>query len=173
MWAGLFMVKNVQIKDARMLVTLIPVFVHKTASADEIAKILITNPQIRSTYVVDNKLKLVGKITLKKLIKHEFKEYLPHKIVAFTELEFIGKKKAEDLMTPPVYVKDDDTLKSAFEKMCENDLDELPVIDENHQLIGNLGLLELLTILVEKKEQKAGQKCLIIDYCRPFYKPIK
>lgn len=167
------MVKNVKIKDARILVTPLTVFVHKTTSADDIAKVFIANPRLKSTYVVDNKLKLIGKITLKCLIKHEFKDYLSHEVAAFNALEFIGRKNAEDLMGPSIYVKDDDTLKTAFEKMYENDLDELPVIDESHQLIGKIDLLELLMILVEKREQKANQKCLVIDYCRPFYKSIK
>lgn len=164
------MVEAVKIKDMRMLVTAHPTFVSKETSADEIAKTSIANPQLKSVYVVDDKLQLIGKITLKMLIKHEFMDLLPSHfdVLDFGALEFAGKKTAEDLMVSPIYVKDDDTLKTAFIKMYEKDLEELPVVDENLQLIGNIDLLELLTILIEKKEQKADKKYLSLNINRPF-----
>ena len=167
------MVKNIKIRDMRMLITPHPVFVHKTTSIDDVAKVLISNPRLRSVYVVDNDLKLIGKITLKWLIKSEFKDLIPAEFAAFKALDFIGNKHAEELMVPPIFVKDDDVLKTAFLKMYNNDLDELPVVDERNRLIGNIDLLELLTILVEKKEQKAGKKYLDVEFYRPFYRFIE
>jgi CBS domain-containing protein len=76
-------------------------------------------------------------------------------------------------MISPIYVKDDDTLKTAFVKMYEYDLDELPVVDENLKLLGNIDMLELLTMLIEKKEQKTGKKYLSITSDRPFYRQFK
>jgi Mg/Co/Ni transporter MgtE len=84
-------------------------------------------------------------------------------------LEFIGDNTAEGLMTSPNYVRDDDTLKTAFFKMYENELDELPVVDKDLHLIGNIDLLELLTILIEKKEKKAHKKYLQLTLNRPFH----
>ena len=157
----------------RMLVTPHPVFVSKGASTDEIAKALIANPRLKSVYVVDDKLKLIGKITLKTLIKHEFMGLVPRNFSYFGALEFFGKKTAESLMVSPIYVKDNDTLKTAFVKMYENDLDELPVVDEKLKLIGNIDLLELLIMLIEKKEQKAGKKYLSLTSSRSFYRQFK
>lgn len=167
------MVEMVKIKDMRMLVTPHPVFVKKDASFDEIAKAMIANPRLKSVYVVDDKLQLIGKITLKILIKHEFMDLIPRGLSYFGALEFVGNKTAEDLMLKPIYVKDEDTLKKAFVEMYENDLDELPVVDENLRLIGNIDMLELLTMLIEKKEQKAGKKYLSLTSSRPFYKRFK
>jgi CBS-domain-containing membrane protein len=98
---------------------------------------------------------------------------LPGRLSYFGALEFVGKNLAEDIMIPPVSVKDEDTLKTAFVKMYENDLDELPVVDEKRRLIGNIDLLELLTMLIEKKEQKAGKKYLNLTSSRPFYKRFR
>ena len=167
------MVKTIKIKDIRMLVTPHPAFVSKEASADEIAKTLIANPRLKSVYVVDDKLKLIGKITLKMLMKHEFMDLVPRNFSYFGALEFVGKKTAENLMVSPIYVKDADTVKTAFIKMYENDLDELPVVDENLRLIGNIDLLELLTMLIEKKEQKIDKKYLSLTSNRPFYRQFK
>lgn len=164
------MVEAVKIKNMRMLVTPYSGFVDKKASLDDIAKMMIANPILKSIYVVDNKQKLLGRITLKKLIKHEFMNLIPSSFEFFNALEFIGKKTADEIMVEPVYVKDDDTLKVAFIKMYKNDIEELPVVDENLHLIGNIDLIELLTILIEKKEQKANKKYLQLVINRPFHR---
>ena len=163
------MVEEVQIKDMRMLVSPYPVLIEKQASADDVAKMLIASPHLKSVYVVDDTQKLIGRVTLKTLIKHEFMDLLPSSFDYFSALEFIGDKTAEGLMTSPDYVRDDDTLKTAFVKMYENELDELPVVDKNLHLIGNIDLLELLTILIEKKEKKAHKKYLQLTLNRPFH----
>lgn len=164
------MVEEVKIKDIRMLVTPYPAFVEKNASSDDIAKMLIANPNLKSVYVVDDNMRLVGRVTLKKLIKHEFMDLLPNSFEYFDALEFIGDKTAEDLMVPPDYIHDNDTLKTAFVKMYENEYDDLPVVDKNLHLIGNIDLLELLTILIEKKEKKANKKYLQLTTNRPFHR---
>jgi len=164
------MVEEVKIKDMRMLVTPYPAFVEKKASADDIAKMMIANPNLKSVYVVDDKLKLVGRVTLKKLIKHEFMDLLPSSFGYFDVLEFVGDNTADDLMIPPDYVRDNDTLKNAFVKMYQNEFDELPVVDKDLYLIGNIDLLELLTILIEKKEKKANKKYLQLNLNRPFHR---
>ena len=162
------MVDQTSIKDMRMLVTPYASFVQASASTDEIAKAFITNPNIKSVYVVDDELRLLGNITLKNLIKHEFIDLVPSSFEYFDALEFIGKKTAEDLMIRAIYVKDNDSLKDAFVKMYEHDVEELPVVDDEHHLIGNLDILELLTYLIEKKERKANNCFLQLTINRPF-----
>ena len=167
------MIKETKIKDMRMLVTPYPAFVDKNATTDDVAKMMIANPRLKTVYVVNHELKLLGGITLKRLIRQEFSDLLPNNFEYFGALDFIGKNTAFDMIERLVYVKEEDTLKTAFLKMYENELDELPVVDDNLQLIGNIDLLELLTILIEKKEQESGKKFLIITSNRPFNKSFK
>ncbi len=167
------MIKEIKIKDMRMLVTPYPTFVDKDATTDDVAKMLIANPRLKTIYVVDNELRLLGGITLKRLIRQEFSDLLPNNFEYFGTLDFIGKNTAFDMIERLVYVKEEDTLKTAFLKMYENELDELPVVDNNLKLIGNIDLLELLTILIEKKEQESGKKFLVITSNRPFNKRFK
>jgi len=164
------MVESIKIKDMRMLVTPYSGFVDKKALLDDIAKMMIANPSLKSVYVVDEEQKLQGRVTLKNLIKHEFMNLIPNSFEYFNALEFIGKKTAEELMSASFYVKDGDTLKTAFLKMFENELEELPVVDDNMCLIGNIDLLELLTILIENKEKKANKKYLQLIINRPFHR---
>ena len=162
------MVDQTNIKDMRMLVTAYPSFVQTTATTDDIAKAFIIKPNLKSVYVVDDKLRLLGNITLKNLIKHEFIGLVPSSFEYFDALEFIGKKTAEDLMTRAIYVKDNDSLKDAFVKMYEHDVEELPVVDDDHHLIGNIDIIELLSYLIEKKEMKANKSFLKLTINRPF-----
>jgi len=162
------MVEAVKIKTMRKLVTPYPVFVFKDTPADEIADVFICNPKLRSVYVVDENLKLIGKVTLSTLIKNEFQDLIPESLDYFESLQFIGEKTAEELMIPPVYVKDDDTLKTAFLEMYKHNLEELPVVDDERHLVGNIDLIELLTILIEKKEKNKGKKYLSLHINRPF-----
>jgi len=165
------MPENIKIKDVRMLVTPNPLFVFEDETLDDVAKALIANPRLKKAYVVDDNARLVGEITLNNLVKQEFNDIIPSSSVEyFNALEFIGKDVAKDIMSRSIFVSDKDTLKTAFVKMYENDLDELPVIDEKHRLIGNIDMLELLTMLIEKKEQKAGKKYSSLASKRPFHK---
>ena len=162
------MVEEVKIKDMRMLVTPYSCFVYKDASLDDIAKMMIANPSLKSIYVVDENLRLVGRITLKILIRHEFMDLLPSSFEYFDALEFIGDKTAGELMIATECITDDDTLKTAFLKMYQHEVDELPVVDEDHHIIGNLDLIELLTILIENKEKKAHKPFLQLSINRPY-----
>ena len=110
-------------------------------------------------------------ITLKNLIKYEFKNLIPSEFESFRALEFIGKKHASDLMISPLYVYDNDTVKTAFLKMYENDLDQLPVVDKEKKLLGNIDLVELLTMLIENKEKKMNKDYLTLQIHRPFSEP--
>ena len=162
------MVDEISIKDIRMLITPYPSFVFQSDTADYVAKTFISNPLHKSVYVVDKHLKLVGMITLKNLIKHEFKSLIPTEFESFRALEFIGSKFAKDLMYPPIFVYDNDNLKTTFLKMYTNDLDQLPVVDKNKHLLGNIDLIELMTILIEKKERNANKDFLTLMVSRPF-----
>ena len=165
------MPKETKIKETRMLITPYPVFVHENDTLDDVAMAMIANPRLRTIYVVDDNLKLVGNITLNVLMKQEFKDILPlSSVESFNVLELLGKEVARDIMSKPVYVKDEDTLKTAFLKMYENQQYELPVVDENKKIVGNIDMLELLSMLIEKKEMKNGKKYLTLHCKRPFNK---
>ena len=168
------MPENIKIKEARMLVTPNPLFVLGDETLDDVAKALIANPGLKTAYVVDDDLQLVGEITLSSLVKQEFKDIIPSSSIdCFNALEFLGNEVAKDIMSRSIFVSDEDTLKTAFVKMYEYGLCELPVVDENKRLKGNIDMLELLAMLIEKKEQKAGKKYLSLTSSRPFYKRFK
>jgi len=104
---------------------------------------------------VDKNKKLKGIIVLKTVLKFAFLESIPEPYLDFSyfsSLMSIGPKlkKAEDMMLPPIYVKENNTVKDAFSLMMKNDLEEIPVVDNDLRVIGDLNMLELLELWLKK-----------------------
>jgi len=104
---------------------------------------------------VDKNKKLKGIIVLKTVLKFAFLESIPEPYLDFTYFSSfmsIGPKakKAGDMMLPPIYVKENDTVKDAFTLMMKNDLEEIPVVDNELRVIGDLNVLELLKVWLKK-----------------------
>jgi CBS-domain-containing membrane protein len=67
-------------------------------------------------------------------------------------------QSAKDAMIPAVWVKKDDTLKHAFQKMHDHQLSGIPIIDERYQVTGYINLLELLAIYARSSQQGEDQE---------------
>ena len=68
-------------------------------------------------------------------------------------LESLHGEKAKDLISEtPVYVTEEEDLESAMKLLIENELDELPVIDKDQKVIGELNILEILSIWLIKTQ---------------------
>jgi len=59
-------------------------------------------------------------------------------------------KEARDMMVPPIYVKEKNTIKDAFILMMQNDLEEILVVDDDLRVIGDLNMLEILKLWAQK-----------------------
>ncbi len=56
-------------------------------------------------------------------------------------------------MMEPVWVKPRDTVKDAFQRMHDNELSGLPVVDDLYRVTGYINLLELIALCMENKEK--------------------
>jgi len=104
-------------------------------------------------YVVDKERRLLGTIDVRGLLEH----FLPHMfgvdILGEGILESLHGEKAKDLISEtPVYVTEEEDLESAMKLLIENELDELPVIDKDQKVIGELNILEILSIWLIKTQ---------------------
>ncbi len=57
-------------------------------------------------------------------------------------------RTARDAMQPPLFVQPEDSAKDAFRLLHQHGLEGLPVVDEQHRIIGYLSMMELLALLV-------------------------
>ncbi len=142
--------KKIKVKNIRNLITKEASVVDENDSLLKVAEKIIEDPKTRAVYVANNEKKLVGIIPVIELVQYLYYEYIPQDYLLYRfPLILSGEPKATEIMIPPVYVKDDDTLEVAFKKMFKNNLKELPVVDEDMHVIGDLNILELIEAWIE------------------------
>ncbi|ADD08135.1 CBS domain-containing protein [Candidatus Aciduliprofundum boonei] len=134
-----------KVRDIRNLITPNASVVYENASLSKIAEEMIKDPKTTAVYVIDENKKLKGVIPLDELIQYIYYEYIPQDYIMYHfPLVLSNDATAQDIMLPPVYVKDTDTITDAFKKMFKNRMKEVPVVDEDMHVIGDLNMLELI-----------------------------
>ena len=102
--------------------------------------------------VVDKKDKLTGIITPKELLKAaEICEYGGSKHPFFSPrelLHLLTSRYAQDLMRDPISVKPDDTVQKAIDIMIDKGFYEIPVIDDENNIIGEINYLSVISTSV-------------------------
>ena len=92
--------------------------------------------RVHSIYVIDNKRKLKGRLSLKDLL------------IAST------KTAISQVYIPNVdYVYDSDNLDEVSFKMRKYDLEAIPVVDENHILLGRITIDDMVDVIKEEAEK--------------------
>ena len=142
--------KHLKVKNIRMMITQEASIVDEDASLLEVAEAIVDDPKTRAVYVLDKKKKLVGIIPVIELVQYLYYENIPQEYILYRfPMLLSAEPKAKDIMLPPVWVKDDEDITSAFVKMFKNNLKELPVVDDEMHVIGDLNILELIKAWIE------------------------
>ncbi|MFQ5867395.1 MAG: CBS domain-containing protein [bacterium] len=145
--------KNVKVKEVRELITPHPSLIGASAPAVQAAEAILRNPTTRAVCVVDKESKLLGIINIRRLLRHFLPQMFGEDILGRGMLENLFVGKAKDLILhPPVYVTEEDNLENAVKLMVENELDELPVVDKELKVIGELNILEILSVWLIKTQ---------------------
>lgn len=129
-----------------------PVIVAPTAPLQEIMEALLARPSVHLACVANESQHLVGVIDLQRLANGFFFSVFPEKFLGKLKdldqvLQFASQTqvhRAADLMQAPVWVKLDDNLEQAFERMHSQQLPGLPVVDDQYHIVGYINLLELM-----------------------------
>jgi len=134
-----------------------PTIVSAETSLDDVVRAMLDHPYGHVVSVVANNDRLIGILELSTLADDLFVHILPEEFLSeITDLEklmdYATKTRvltAGDAMSPPVWVKPDETVKEAFRRMHDNKLPGLPVVDECYKVIGYVNLLELLSLCIQ------------------------
>lgn len=127
-----------------------PNVVEETATVTDILNVnKQTDPIHRCLYVVNSQKKLVGLITLQELLNLiSIQSGLYNEPSSFSKvklLKYINRNAvAKDIMLPAIYTTLNELIEDAIQKMIKHRLEELPVVDESLQIIGDLNAYELL-----------------------------
>ena len=104
--------------------------------------------------VVDKENKLIGMITPKGLLKAaEVGEYgnVRHPFFSGREaLHLLSSDHARDIMSAPISVKPDDEVQTAIDLMLRSNLYEVPVVNEDGKVIGEINFLGIVSHSVWK-----------------------
>lgn len=134
-----------------------PTIVSAETSLDDVARAMLAQPNVHVVSVVAENDRLIGLLELSTLADDLFVHILPEEFLSeITDLEklmdYANKTRvltARDAMSPPVWVKPDETVKEAFKRMHENKLPGIPVVNGRYQVIGYINLLELLSLCIK------------------------
>ena len=99
---------------------------------------------LRTIYVIGHEGRLQGILSLGELIRSLISAgHKPH-FHARSLLTRITAKKAADIMDKyVVYARKEDDPNSVLERMIDNHIKEIPVVDEDKKIIANIGIIDL------------------------------
>jgi CBS domain-containing protein len=124
----------------------------------EVVRTMVADHGRRIVYVVQADGTLQGAIFLDSLRDTIFRYYLESQVgdaVVVTEhlLEIFASETAEDVMESGlVTCREDERLQEVISRMIEGNLKDIPVLDRDGRLIGDLDILCLLELWLLKEE---------------------
>ncbi|MCK4965321.1 MAG: CBS domain-containing protein [Dehalococcoidia bacterium] len=122
----------------------------------QVANIVAEDCETLLACVVDKNGKLVGIITPRELLKAaEVSGYggVRHPFFSGREaLHLLSSDYARDIMSSPVSVKPDDEVQKAIDLMLYNNLYEIPVVDKDGRVVGEVNFLGIISHSVWQRD---------------------
>ncbi|RLC44775.1 MAG: hypothetical protein DRH70_08430 [Candidatus Coatesbacteria bacterium] len=109
---------------------------------------MIEDPRTRHVYVVDDEGVLIGSVRMNTVVEHLFPlsavlEYSG--ALTMTSFHVFGAKTADDLMNDePCFVEESTSLSDMARILMREKINELPVVDERHRVIGEINVYEVI-----------------------------
>jgi len=138
------------VRDAFKLIVTEPIIVTRDMGLREVVERVLEDPRTRSAYVVDSRHRVVGMIALREML-----EAIEGSLSLFERRHPPARGRSrrksvpfsvQEHMFKPVTVTEDDRLIDALGKMMEHGQEDLPVVDEDGVLIGELNGFEILLL---------------------------
>jgi CBS domain-containing protein len=127
--------------------TVKPATVSIEANMRDAVEAIIEDSETRKVYVVDGDGKLKGMVTLETLLRHAGYRLGVRStgVTSFLRmLAEISDDKVTEVMSKPVKVLHNEMLMNVTKLMVENHLNDLPIVDDDNVLIGELNGLDIL-----------------------------
>ncbi|MBC8334844.1 MAG: CBS domain-containing protein [Anaerolineales bacterium] len=148
--------RDTLVESVDSLWSLEPTIVPADTQLEDVVLAMLVHPRVHLASVVAKDGRLIGLLKLAVLADDLFFHILPEEFLGeITDLEklmdYATKTRtltAQDAMTPPVWVKRDDTVAEAFKRMHDNKLSGLPIVDDLYRVVGYINLLELLSLFI-------------------------
>ena len=145
---------NMRVRDVKHLLVKDPVVVGPDQTIEELLAAMAKNPRKRYAYVVDKEGRLVGSVFMNDVVKYLF----PFEAVVERSTELsIGKyayfetKTVGDIMNDsPRFMKETTLLSDMANILVKEKINELPVVDDQMHIVGQLSLYEVITAYLKE-----------------------
>lgn len=119
--------------------------VEEKATIEQIVNRFVQSCHTRIVYVLDATEALLGIITLGDLVQHVFFHYHGRDVEPSHLVAMATRETASDFMRKElVAAKMEDNLEEVLKEMLERNVKEIPVIDDQQHLVGDVTLIDIM-----------------------------
>ncbi len=143
-----------KVKDIRKFIVKDPTLAKPEETINSVLKKIIADVRSRHAYIVDSQGKLIGSLRINNIIAFLFPsvffmdEYTSIPVSSF--VDYTNAKLVKDIMnSDPSFVYEDTPLKDMVKIMLEEKINELPVVDKDKKVIGEVNVMELITYYLQ------------------------
>ncbi len=140
---------NVRVSDISKLIVKEPAVVRYDTTIKQMLETVIKDTRSRHAYIVDDNNKLIGSIRLNNIIQFLFPTTIlmedreSPRLCSF--LDYSEASKVKEIMNnKPVFVYENTPLPKMVTLMRQELINELPVVDKQMHVIGEVNVLEII-----------------------------
>ena len=140
-------IRDVKVKDVYEIMVGKPALVYEDAILKDAVEAMTVNQISQKVYVIDSEGKLLGMISMETMLKQVGYRVGVRETGVISFLKFVTgifKENVTEFMQTPVTITNEHKVLDALKKMVEYHLNDLPVIDEDGKIIGELNSIEIL-----------------------------
>jgi Mg/Co/Ni transporter MgtE len=137
---------RMRVADIRHLLVEKPAVITPEQPISRLLKCILEDPRTRHVYVVDKTGRMVGSVRLNSLIRYLFPSESLDSVESAGEMfRVLSADCVGDIMNEDFHwVRDSTTLEELVRIMSEDQVNELPVVDEGMRPIGEINMLEVI-----------------------------
>jgi len=131
-------------------------------SIDDLLRKFVENPRCRHVYVIDDDQRLVGVVRMNSVVQYLF-PYAGMRINTnewiLGDLPRIARVNLKDLINDrPHCVHPETSLTEMAEILISEKINELPVVDQDRRLIGQVNVFEIIVRYLERRNEDRSHK---------------
>jgi CBS domain-containing protein len=152
------LLKKMEAKDIRSLLIENPSIISQDAPINELLAKINEDLRTRHVYVVDKENKLIGAVRMNSIVQYLFPmsaiiQQTTDDIHHLSSVNFQAGKVFEIMNKNPSYVFESTNLAEMATILMKEKINELPVVDKDMKIIGQVNVYELILAYLEKLKQ--------------------